>query len=253
MIEVRELTKRFGAFTAVRDLSFFVEPGEVFGFLGANGAGKTTSIRMMCGLLKPSRGDALMDDISVRHNPEEVKRRIGYMSQRFSLYGELSPAANVEFFGTVYGVSRKKIQAEVARLQQELGEAGTGRAASELPLGFKQRLGLACALLHDPPIIVLDEPTSGVDPLGRRQFWEEIYSLSGTGHTVLVTTHFMDEAEYCDRIAIMNAGRLIALDTPAAVKARYGATTLNRAFIRAVAEDRETSGGDLEWDSRPSS
>jgi ABC-2 type transport system ATP-binding protein len=253
VIEVRDLTKRFGGLTAVRDLSFIVDPGEVFGFLGANGAGKTTSIRMMCGLLKPSGGDALLDGISVRHNPEGVKRRIGYMSQRFSLYGELSPAANVEFFARVYGVSKKKIQSEVARLQTELGEAGAGRAASELPLGFKQRLGLACALLHDPPIIVLDEPTSGVDPVGRRIFWEDIYTLSGAGHTVLVTTHFMDEAEYCDRIAIMNAGRLIALDTPAAVKARYGAETLNQAFIRAVAADRESLGGNREWDSRPSS
>jgi len=251
VIEVRELTKRFGAFTAVKELSFSVQTGEVFGFLGANGAGKTTSIRMMCGLLKPSSGDALMDGISVRQKPEGVKRRIGYMSQRFSLYGELSPAANVEFFGTVYGVSRKKIQAEAARLQTELGEAGARRAASELPLGFKQRLGLACALLHDPPIIVLDEPTSGVDPLGRRQFWEEIYALSGAGHTVLVTTHFMDEAEYCDRIAIMNEGRLIALDTPATIKDRYGAATLNQAFIRAIAADRESSGGEQAWDSRP--
>ncbi len=240
MISIEHLTKQFGRFTAVDDLSFSVEPGEVFGFLGANGAGKTTTIRMMCGLLKPTAGEILMDGLSVSRVPEQVKRRIGYMSQRFSLYGDLSPGENIDFFGSVYGVPPARLEEEKKRVRRELGiDAGRrGGPASELPLGFKQRLGLACALLHAPPIIVLDEPTSGVDPVGRREFWEEIYDLSSAGRTVLVTTHFMDEAEYCDRIAIMSAGRLIELDTPAAVKAKYRSESLNEAFIAAVAADR---------------
>ena len=236
MISIQDLSRRFGAFTAVDNISFEVEPGEVFGFLGANGAGKTTTIRMMCGLLSPSEGDILVDGISVSSDPEQVKRRIGYMSQKFSLYGDLTPEQNIDFFGAVYGVAEERIAAEKSRIRAELG--GEPGPAGRLPLGYKQRLGLTCALLHEPPILFLDEPTSGVDPVGRREFWEEIYALSSAGRTVLVTTHFMDEAEYCHRIAIMSHGRLIELDTPQAIRTKYQADTLNEAFIRAVERDR---------------
>lgn len=238
MISVQGLSRRFGTFTAVDNISFDVAAGEVFGFLGANGAGKTTAIRMMCGLLSPSDGDVLIDGISVSAKPEEVKRRIGYMSQKFSLYGDLTPEQNIEFFGAVYSVPLTRIKAEKRRVCAELGDEACTAPAESLPLGFKQRLGLTCALLHEPPIIFLDEPTSGVDPLGRREFWEGIYDLSSAGGTVLVTTHFMDEAEYCHRIAIMSQGRLIDLDTPEAIKTKYDSDTLNNAFIQAVVRDR---------------
>ena len=244
MISIQNLSRRFGTFTAVDNISFSVEAGEVFGFLGANGAGKTTAIRMMCGLLSPSEGDVLVDGISVTAKPEEVKRRIGYMSQKFSLYGDLTPEQNIDFFGAAYSVPLTRIEEEKQRIRAEIGaEAGTA-AAERLPLGFKQRLGLTCALLHQPPIVFLDEPTSGVDPVGRREFWEWIYDLSSAGRTVLVTTHFMDEAEYCHRITIMSQGRLVELDTPGAIKNKYESDTLNGAFIRAVERDRnrETEG-----------
>ncbi|WP_319560799.1 ABC transporter ATP-binding protein [Marispirochaeta sp.] len=239
MISIRSLTRRFGSFTAVDDISFEVRAGEVFGFLGANGAGKTTTIRMMCGLLSPSEGDILVDGISVTGFPEKVKRRIGYMSQKFSLYADLSPVRNIEFFGAVYGVPAQRIADEKQRIGIELGAAAGSSPAGKLPLGYKQRLGLTCALLHEPPIVFLDEPTSGVDPVGRREFWEGIYDHSSAGRTVLITTHFMDEAEYCHRIAIMSRGRVIELDTPEAIKACYGTDSLNEAFIRAVERDRE--------------
>ena len=242
MIRIENLTKRFGKFTAVDKVSFEVRPGEVFGFLGANGAGKTTTIRMMCGLLKPTGGEIFIEEKPVSRKPEKIKRRIGYMSQKFSLYGDLSIKANVEFFGAVYGVSPQRIAKETRRLAEELAGGNPKALAGELPLGFKQRLGLACSLLHEPPILFLDEPTSGVDPVGRREFWEEIYDLSSAGRTVLVTTHFMDEAEYCDRIAIMSKGRLIDLDSPEEIKRKYKAESLNDAFIRAVETDREQEG-----------
>ena len=238
MISIQNLTKRFGNFTAVNEISFSVEPGEIFGFLGANGAGKTTTIRMMCGLLAPTSGEIIINGESVTRRPERIKQNIGYMSQKFSLYGDLSVAANLDFFGAVYGVDRGRIQEEKLRLEKEL-EADISRGTvARLPMGFKQRLGLACALLHRPPLLFLDEPTSGVDPAGRREFWEEIYDISSAGRTVLVTTHFMDEAEYCDRIAIMSFGRLIDLDTPDNILGKYGADSLNDAFISAVEEDR---------------
>ena len=238
MIRLEELTKKFGRFTAVDGISFEVRPGEIFGFLGANGAGKTTTIRMMCGLLKPSGGEIFIEEKPVSRSPEKIKRRIGYMSQKFSLYSDLSIGENVEFFGAVYGVSPGKIREKREKLAQEIAGGTPGIKAGDLPLGFKQRLGLACALLHEPPILFLDEPTSGVDPVGRREFWEKIYDLSSAGRTILVTTHFMDEAEYCDRIAIMSAGRLIELDTPERIRKKYNAETLNNAFIRAVEQDR---------------
>ncbi len=242
MMRIENLTKRFGRFTAVDRISFEVEPGEIFGFLGANGAGKTTTIRMMCGLLKPTEGEIYIEGKPVSRKPEKIKQRIGYMSQKFSLYSDLSIAGNVDFFGTVYGVPAERIAREKQRLIKELAGGDAKSLAGDLPLGFKQRLGLACALLHEPPILFLDEPTSGVDPRGRREFWEEIYDLSSSGRTVMVTTHFMDEAEYCDRIAIMSAGRLIDLDTPEKIRDKYQTETLNEAFIRAVEKDRGCSG-----------
>jgi ABC-2 type transport system ATP-binding protein len=218
-IEVRGLTRRFGSFVAVDTLSFAVEPGEVFGFLGANGAGKSTTIRMLCGLLKPTSGTASVGGIDVGRDPEGVKRRIGYMSQRFSLYEALTVDQNIRFFGGVYGLAGDRL-AERRRFVLEMAGL-TGREqtlARDLSGGWKQRLALGCAVLHEPPIVFLDEPTGGVDPLSRRRFWDLIDDLARGGTTVLVTTHYLDEAEHCHRIAIIHAGRLAALGTAAELK-----------------------------------
>jgi ABC-2 type transport system ATP-binding protein len=218
-IDVRGLTRRFGSFVAVDNLSFHVEPGEIFGFLGANGAGKSTTIRMLCGLLQPTEGTALIDGIDVSANPEGVKRRIGYMSQRFSLYEALTVDQNIRFFGGIYGLSgerfdrRRRFVIEMAGLH---GRENT--LTSQLPGGWRQRLALGCAILHEPSIVFLDEPTGGVDPLSRRGFWDLIGDLSHRGVTVLVTTHYLDEAEHCHRIAIIQAGRLAALGTAGELK-----------------------------------
>jgi ABC-2 type transport system ATP-binding protein len=223
-IEVDKLTRRFGAFTAVDRLSFDVQPGEIFGFLGANGAGKSTTIRMLCGLLRPTSGTAVVGGVDVSKDPEGVKRRIGYMSQRFSLYERLTIDQNIQFFGGIYGL---RGQAFEERRQFVLDLAGlVGREdsrTSELAGGWRQRLALGCAILHQPPIVFLDEPTGGVDPLSRRQFWDLIGALSQSGTTVLVTTHYLDEAEHCHRLAIIHAGRLAALGTAAALKERFAA------------------------------
>lgn len=239
-IIIENLIKKFGNFTAVDNISFRVNKGEVFGFLGANGAGKTTAIRMICGLLEPTSGDIHVAGISVKKSPEKVKQKIGYMSQKFSLYTDLSPDRNMDFFGDIYAVPLEEIKRKKKQLADQF-EVPSLRAikTADLPMGFKQRLGLACALLHDPDIIFLDEPTSGVDPLGRREFWEEIYRLSGRGKTIMITTHFMDEAEYCDRIAIMNFGRVIDIASPDLIKGKYSSTNLNDAFIRAIEMDRK--------------
>lgn len=218
-IEVRGLTRRFGAFVAVDNLSFAVEPGEVFGFLGANGAGKSTTIRMLCGLLTPTSGTALVGGIDVGRDPEAVKRRIGYMSQRFSLYEALTVDQNIRFFGGVYGLSGARL---AERRRFVLDMAGlTGREHTltrDLSSGWKQRLALGCAMLHEPPIVFLDEPTGGVDPLSRRRFWALIEELARGGTTVLVTTHYLDEAEHCHRLAMIHAGRLAALGTARELK-----------------------------------
>ena len=216
---MRGLTRRFGAFVAVDDLSFSVKQGEIFGFLGANGAGKSTTIRMLCGLLKPTAGTALVGGIDVSRDPEGVKRRIGYMSQKFSLYEALTVDQNIEFFGGIYGLSgersrtRRKFVLEMAGLQ---GRENT--LTRDLPGGWRQRLALGCAILHEPKIVFLDEPTGGVDPLSRRRFWDLIGDLSRQGVTVLVTTHYLDEAEHCHRIAIIQAGKLAALGTATELK-----------------------------------
>jgi ABC-2 type transport system ATP-binding protein len=218
-IDVRGLSRRFGDFVAVDNLSFSVKPGEIFGFLGANGAGKSTTIRMLCGLLRPTGGTAIVGGIDVAKDPEGVKRRIGYMSQKFSLYELLTVDQNIEFFGGIYGLAGERL---AARRQFVLDMAGLhGREATltrDLPGGWRQRLALGCAILHEPSIVFLDEPTGGVDPLSRRQFWDLIDRMSEAGTTVLVTTHYLDEAEHCHRIAIIQAGKLAALGTATELK-----------------------------------
>ncbi len=222
VIEVRELTRRFGTFVAVDRVTFDVFEGEIFGYLGANGAGKSTTIRMLCGLLAPSDGTARVAGIDVGRDPEAVKRRIGYMSQKFSLYPDLQVLENLEFFAGMYGIGGRRFERRADELLQtmQLGESRHTRT-SDLPGGFRQRLALACSILHEPRILFLDEPTAGVDPGARRDFWRLVRSLAVRGTTVLVTTHYMDEAEYCDRVGLMVDGRLAALDSPAGLKQEF--------------------------------
>ena len=220
-VDVREITRKFGDFTAVDHVTFDVAEGEIFGFLGPNGAGKTTTIKMLTGLLAPTSGDGKVVGLDIRREAESIKRRIGYMSQLFSLYGELSVDENIAFFAGLYEVSGERL---AERRDWVLRMAGLTeqrrRMTAELPLGWKQRLALGCAVLHEPDILFLDEPTSGVDPISRRNFWDLIYSLADRGTTIFVSTHYMEEAEYCNRLALMNRGRLIALDRPADLRAR---------------------------------
>jgi ABC-2 type transport system ATP-binding protein len=218
-IVVRDLTRRFGGFTAVDRIGFAVARGEIFGFLGANGAGKSTTIRMMCGLLKPTSGTAIIDGVDVSRNPEEVKRRIGYMSQKFSLYEALTVEQNIRFFGALYGLSDERVATRMRFVLDMAGLAGRERVkARDLAGGWRQRLALGCAILHEPQIVFLDEPTGGVDPVSRRQFWRLIEDMSRSGVTILVTTHYLDEAEHCHRIAIINAGKLAAMGTSRELK-----------------------------------
>jgi len=219
-VRVSGLTKRFGAFTAVDDVSFEVEAGEIFGFLGPNGAGKTTTIKMLTGLLQPSSGTAEIAGLSILRDREPLKSRIGYMSQLFSLYADLTVEENIDFFAGLYGVRGGRLEERKGWILEMAGlREHVGRLTADLSLGFKQRLALGCAVIHGPPILFLDEPTSGVDPVARRRFWDLIYDLSEAGTTVFVSTHYMEEAEYCHRLALMNRGRLIALDSPAALRA----------------------------------
>ena len=213
-IEVRQLTRRFGAFVAVDDLTFDVGQGEILGFLGSNGAGKSTTIRMLCGLLRPTSGSARVGGLDVGTQPEAVKQRIGYMSQRFSLYEKLTVDQNIAFFGGIYGLDRERLAARRASVLEMAGLRGReDTLTGALSGGWRQRLGLGCAILHEPPIVFLDEPTAGVDPLSRRTFWRLIDELAANGTTVLVTTHYLDEAEHCHRVAIIDAGKLAALGT----------------------------------------
>jgi len=220
---MENLVKRFGDFTAVDNVTLDVKRGEIFGFLGPNGAGKSTTIRILCGLLVPTSGRAVVGGFDVGRQPEEVKRSIGYMSQKFSLYDDLSVKENIEFFAGVYGVSPEKFPERLAFVLK-MGDLEDKQDAPTRLLsgGWKQRLALGCAILHEPPILFLDEPTSGVDPIARRSFWELIYQLSAAGHTIFVTTHYMDEAEYCHRLALMHGGRTIALGSPAELKRSLG-------------------------------
>jgi ABC-2 type transport system ATP-binding protein len=239
-VTVRDLTRRFGDFTAVDGVTFDVAKGEIFGFLGPNGAGKTTTIRMLTGLLAPTSGTGVVAGHDVRTDSEWIKRRIGYMSQLFSLYNDLEVEENIQFFGGLYQVTgaryaeRRDWVLEMAGLTDQ-----RRRLTAELPLGYKQRLALGCALLHEPPILFLDEPTSGVDPQARHAFWELIYGLADRGMTTFVSTHYMNEAEYCHRVALMNRGRVIALDTPEALRRTNGLPTLEDVFVTLV----ERAGG----------
>ena len=218
-ISVRDLTRKFGAFVAVDRISFSVGRGEIFGFLGANGAGKSTAIRMMCGLLKPTSGTAVVDGVDVSRDPEQVKTRIGYMSQKFSLYEALTVDQNIRFFGVMYGLSDERIATRRKFVLDMAGLAGREQTkARELAGGWRQRLALGCAILHEPRVVFLDEPTGGVDPVSRRQFWRLIEDMSRQGVTILVTTHYLDEAEHCHRIAIVNAGRLATIGTSRELK-----------------------------------
>ena len=222
-VEIDALVKRFGDFVAVDNVSLTVTKGEIFGFLGPNGAGKSTTIRILCGLLAPTSGRAVVNGFDVAKNPEDVRQSIGYMSQKFSLYNDLAVEENIEFFGGVYGVSDAKLpERRDYVLKMAALEDRRKSKTVELPAGLKQRLALGCAILHEPAILFLDEPTSGVDPIARRSFWDLIYDLSASGHTIFVTTHYMDEAEYCHRIALMHAGRVIALGSPDELKRSLG-------------------------------
>jgi ABC-2 type transport system ATP-binding protein len=242
-VEIRELSKRFGAFTAVDRVSLTVGEGEIFGFLGANGAGKSTTIRMLCGLLRPSSGTGLVLGIDVAKDPEGVKRRIGYMSQRFSLYDDLTVAQNLRFFGGVYrlhGASARERESWAVRMAGLEGKED--RLTGELPGGWKQRLALACAVLHRPRVVFLDEPTSGVDPISRRRFWRLIYEMAAGGITVFVTTHYLDEAEYCHRLALIHAGRLAALGTVSELKSVFAGDAVLEVVAPRVGEALETLG-----------
>lgn len=233
IMAVQNLTKQFGSFTAVKSISFEVYKGEIFGFLGANGAGKTTAMKMLIGISKPTSGEALVAGFDVKTNTEMVKRSIGYMSQKFSMYDDLTLKENITFFGGIYGLSRSQIKEKTARLVAELGLEDTiDKLVGSLPLGWKQKLSFSVALLHEPKIVFLDEPTGGVDPITRRQFWEMIYAEAHKGTTIFVTTHYMDEAEYCDRVSIMVEGVIEALDTPKNLKAKYSVASMNDVFLK---------------------
>lgn len=233
VIVVKNLTKRFGDFIAVDDVSFEVKKGEIFGFLGANGAGKTTVIRMLCGLSKPTAGNAVVAGYNVKHQSEKIKANIGYMSQKFSLYEDLKVWENIKLFAGIYGMKKKEIFKQTDILLKELGfEDEKETLVKELPLGFKQKLAFSVAIFHNPKVVFLDEPTGGVDPVVRRQFWELIYRTAEKGITVFVTTHYMDEAEYCDRISIMVDGRIEALDTPKALKEKFKSNSIEDIFYQ---------------------
>lgn len=235
VIETDQLTKRFGTFTAVDHISFTVGEGEIFGFLGANGAGKTTAMRMLCGLSTPTSGTGRVAGFDIYKETEQIKRHIGYMSQKFSLYGDLKVWENIRLYGGIYGLSAKQLKAKTDELLQVLGlENERDTLVDSLPLGWKQKLAFSVAVIHEPRIVFLDEPTGGVDPVTRRQFWELIYQAAERGITVFVTTHYMDEAEYCNRVSIMVDGKIEALDSPAALKSSFKADNMNDVF-RALA------------------
>jgi ABC-2 type transport system ATP-binding protein len=247
-IDAKGLTRTFDSFTAVDHITFDVRAGEVFGFLGANGAGKTTAMRMLTGLLRPSAGSATVAGYDVATQSESIKQVIGYMSQRFSLYDDLTVRENIELYGGIYDIPRAELRERVARMLAELRlEKAQNDLVRSIPLGWKQKLAFSVALLHEPKVVFLDEPTSGVDPITRRQFWELIYEAAHGGTTVLVTTHYMDEAEYCDRISIMVAGRIAAIGAPADLKRDNGVETIDELFVQLARPSSHSSP------SRPSS
>lgn len=241
VIHTEELTKRFGTFTAVDRISFDVRQGEVFGFLGANGAGKTTAMRMLCGLSRPTSGRGTVAGFDISRQQERIKRNIGYMSQKFSLYEDLKVWENIRLYAGIYGMKSADIERKTEELLRRLDfSAERDALVSSLPLGWKQKLAFSVSIFHDPAIVFLDEPTGGVDPRTRRQFWEMIYEAADRGITVFVTTHYMDEAEYCDRVSIMVDGRIDALDTPGNLKRAFGASSMDEVF-RSLARKAERS------------
>jgi ABC-2 type transport system ATP-binding protein len=239
VISVHNLVKKFGSFVANDNLNFEVYSGEIFGFLGANGAGKTTTIRILSGLSAPTSGEVIVAGFNASHQPEMIKRHIGYMCQKFSLYEDLTVKENIMLYGGIYGMKLALIKKRVHELLEKLHfQEFEDRVISDLPLGLRQKLAFSIAILHEPKIVFLDEPTGGVDPITRRQFWEMIYETAARGITVFVTTHYMDEAEYCDRISIMSDGKIVALDTPLALKKQYEAETVEEVFIRIARPGR---------------
>jgi ABC-2 type transport system ATP-binding protein len=233
VISVTNLVKRFGSFVANDHLSFNVYPGEIFGFLGANGAGKTTAIRILTGLSQPTSGEVMVAGFNARRQPESIKKNIGYMCQKFSLYDDLTVKENIMLYGGIYGLKSAVIRERTEQLLDRLRFREYGsRLIAGLPLGLKQKLAFSIAVFHEPKIVFLDEPTGGVDPITRRDFWEMIYETAQRGMTVFVTTHYMDEAEYCDRISIMNEGRIVALDTPEGLKKQYNADSVEEVFVK---------------------
>lgn len=242
VIQAVNLTKRFGDFTAVDHIHFSVFPGEIFGFLGANGAGKTTAMKMLIGLSSPTEGSATVAGFDITRQSEEVKKRIGYMSQKFSLYEDIPVIENIRFFGGIYGLRPKHLKAKAEELLQTLEMTGHAKTlVRDLPLGWKQKLAFSIAIIHEPKIVFLDEPTGGVDPITRRKFWELIYAAAARGITVFATTHYMDEAEYCNRVSIMVDGRIAAMDTPAALKEQFQATSIDAIFTQ-LARGAQRSG-----------
>lgn len=233
VIKTHNLTKTFGDFTAVNAITFEVKAGEIFGFLGANGAGKTTAMRILCGLLSPTSGEATVAGFDVYKENESIKKHIGYMSQKFSLFEDLTVRENIEFFGGIYGLSRKELKEKGNDLIQRLGmEKEAEKLVGSLPLGWKQKISFSTAILHQPKIVFLDEPTGGVDPITRRQFWDMIYEATDLGITVFVTTHYMDEAEYCNRVSIMVDGSISALDTPNNLKHQFDTDSMEGVFLK---------------------
>jgi ABC-2 type transport system ATP-binding protein len=233
VISVKGLTKKFGDFVANDHLDFDVFQGEIFGFLGANGAGKTTAIKILCGLSIPTSGDIQVAGYDVYKQTEQIKRNIGYMSQRFSLYPDLTISENIRFYGGIYGLGWKEIKKKRKLLIEKLGlDKEKNVLISDIPLGWKQKLAFSIAIMHDPKIVFLDEPTGGVDPVTRRMFWDMIYEVSEKGTTVFVTTHYMDEAEYCDRVCIMDEGKIVALDTPDVLKRNYESRNMDEVFLK---------------------
>lgn len=240
IIIVRNLVKRFGSFVANDHLTFEVKKGEIFGFLGANGAGKTTTIKILCGLSYPSSGELSIAGFDIYTQREKVKKNIGYMSQRFSLYDDLTVYENIRFYGGIYGLKKKDIDSRASALMHRLGfETSRNKLIRDIPLGWKQKLAFSVAILHNPKIVFLDEPTGGVDPITRRQFWDMIFEAAHNGITVFVTTHYMDEAEYCDRVSIMTDGRIAALDTPDNLKRQFNATSMNDVFVKLARREEK--------------
>ena len=242
VITTNKLTKRFGDFVAVDEITFDVKKGEIFGFLGANGAGKTTAMRMLCGLSHPTSGKATVAGFDVFTQPEEIKKNIGYMSQKFSLYEDLTVLENIQFYGGIYGLTNKEIKEKSSELTEKLGlQKEAKKLVHSLPLGWKQKLSFLVAIIHQPKIVFLDEPTGGVDPYMRREFWDLIYDAADKGITIFVTTHYLDEAEYCNRVTIMVDGKIEALDSPAGLRAKFDVPSINEVFYKLAREAKRTA------------